>query len=453
MTAPAAADRPRLERGIGLAQATATNIISMVGVGPFLTIPFMIEAMNGPHILYPWIAGAVLALADGLVYAQLGAALPGSGGPYLFLREAYRPFGLGRLMAFIFIFQTLLVAPLSIAGGAVGFADYLQFYWTAMPTAAHHAIAALVCVGMTALLWRDTESVGRLAVVMLVVVLATVGWVIVAGVFAFSPAQAFDYPARAFTLDGDLLRRIGAASVLAMYSYGGYNQVCFIGEEIRDPARTVPRSIVLSIVVVAVLYMAMSIVILGMVPWTEAQRSRTVASLFIARTFDDPAVGRLAGGAMTALILFVAAASLYGVILGYSRVPFAAARDGDFFRVFARLHPAKRFPHVSLATIGLVSVPFCFFSLGQLVSWLIQVQILLRFVWQCLGVMLLARWRKDIPQPFRMWLYPLPALLSLAFWLYLFFTGPIEGIVFSFAFLGASVLAWGLFVRGRPEAA
>jgi amino acid transporter len=453
MTAPAAADRPRLERGIGLAQATATNIISMVGVGPFLTIPFMIEAMNGPHILYPWIAGAVLALADGLVYAQLGAALPGSGGPYLFLREAYRPFGLGRLMAFIFIFQTLLVAPLSIAGGAVGFADYLQFYWTAMPTAAHHAIAALVCVGMTGLLWRDTESVGRLAVVMLVVVLATVGWVIVAGVFAFSPAQAFDYPARAFTLDGDLLRRIGAASVLAMYSYGGYNQVCFIGEEIRDPARTVPRSIVLSIVVVAVLYMAMSIVILGMVPWTEAQRSRTVASLFIARTFDDPAVGRLAGGAMTALILFVAAASLYGVILGYSRVPFAAARDGDFFRVFARLHPAKRFPHVSLATIGLVSVPFCFFSLGQLVSWLIQVQILLRFVWQCLGVMLLARWRKDIPQPFRMWLYPLPALLSLAFWLYLFFTGPIEGIVFSFAFLGASVLAWGLFVRGRPEAA
>ena len=453
MTAPAAADRPRLERGIGLAQATATNIISMVGVGPFLTIPFMIEAMNGPHILYPWIAGAVLALADGLVYAQLGAALPGSGGPYLFLREAYRPFGLGRLMAFIFIFQTLLVAPLSIAGGAVGFADYLQFYWTAMPTAAHHAIAALVCVGMTGLLWRDTESVGRLAVVMLVVVLATVGWVIVAGVFAFSPAQAFDYPARAFTLDGDLLRRIGAASVLAMYSYGGYNQVCFIGEEIRDPARTVPRSIVLSIVVVAVLYMAMSIVILGMVPWTEAQRSRTVASLFIARTFDDPAVGRLAGGAMTALILFVAAASLYGVILGYSRVPFAAARDGDFFRVFARLHPAKRFPHVSLATIGLVSVPFCFFSLGQLVSWLIQVQILLRFVWQCLGVMLLARWRKDIPQPFRMWLYPLPALLSLAFWLYLFFTGPIVGIVFSFAFLGASVLAWGLFVRGRPEAA
>ena len=115
---------------MGLLQATATNIISMVGVGPFLTIPFMVAAMNGPHVIYAWIAGLVLALADGLVYAQLGAALPGSGGGYLYLREAFKPFGLGGLMAFLFIFQTILIAPLSVAGGAVGFADYLQFVWT-----------------------------------------------------------------------------------------------------------------------------------------------------------------------------------------------------------------------------------------------------------------------------------------------------------------------------------
>ncbi len=115
---------------MGLLEATATNVISMVGVGPFLTIPFMVAAMNGPHVLYAWMAGLVLALADGLVYAQLGAALPGSGGGYLYLREAFQPFGLGRLMGFLFIFQTILIAPLSVAGGAVGFADYLQFVWT-----------------------------------------------------------------------------------------------------------------------------------------------------------------------------------------------------------------------------------------------------------------------------------------------------------------------------------
>jgi len=438
----------RLDRVMGLQQATATNIISMVGVGPFLTIPFMVHAMNGPHILYAWIAGGILALADGLVYAQLGAAIPGSGGPYLYLREAFKPFGLGRLMGFLFIFQTILVAPLSIAGGAVGFADYLQFAWSAMTPLQHNAIAAAVCISTTALLWRDIESIGRLAVVMLWVVLLTVGWVIVAGLFTFSPALAFDFPPHAYTLNADLAIRLGGAAVLAMYSYGGYNQVCNIGEEIRDPGTTVPRSILLSIFIVAALYMAMSVVVLGMIPWQEAATTRTIASVFIERTFGDPATGRIAGLAMTALILFVAAASLYATILGYSRIPFAAARDGDFFRVFARVHRTKHFPHVSLLVICAVSIPFCFFSLGQLVSWLIQVQILLRFIWQCAAVVLLRKYRPDIPQPFTMWLYPLPAYLSGALWLYIFVTGPWEGIAFSFAFLALTVVAYGVFVRG-----
>jgi len=438
-----------LERRMGLLEATATNIISMVGVGPFLTIPFMIAAMNGPHIIYAWIVGAILSLADGLVYAHLGAALPGSGGSYLYLREAYKPFGLGRLMAFIFIFQTILVAPLSIAGGAVGFADYLQFFAT-MPAWQHHLLAAGVCVAMTALLYRDIESIGRLTVIMLVVVLLTVGWVIVAGLFTSSLSQAFDFPPAAYRFDGAFVTGLGAASVLAMYSYGGYNQVCNIGDEIRDPTRTIPRSIVLSIAVVAVLYMLMTTAILGMIPWQEAAQSRTVASNFIASTFSDPRQASLAGNVMTGLILFVAASSLYAVILGYSRVPFAAARDGDFFRVFAKVHPTKRFPHVSLLAIGLISLPFCFFTLGQLVSWLMQVQILLRFVWQAAAVILLYEYRKDIPQPFKMWLYPVPAIVSMLLWLYLFFTGPFEGIVFAFGFLAVSVAAYFVFLRLNP---
>jgi len=436
-----------LDRGMGLLQATATNIIGMVGVGPFLTIPFMVTAMGGPHILYAWAFGAVLALCDGLVYAELGAALPGSGGPYVYLREAYRPFGLGRLMAFVFIFQMMLVAPLSIAGAAVGFADYLGFYWTSMSAMEHNLIAAGICVVVTALLYRDIRSIGRLAVVMLVVVMTTVGWVIAAGLFRFSWAQAFDFPPEAQRLDANLLGAIGAAGLLAMYNYGGYSNICNIGEEIRSPERTVPRAIVLSIAVVVVLYVVMSTVILGMVPWREAQQTRTIASLFIARTFTDPAHGRIAAIVMTGLILFVTASSLYAVILGYSRIPFAAARDGQFFAAFGRLHRTKHFPHVSLLTIGAVAMPFCFFSLGQLVSWLIQVQILLQFVWQCAAVMLLRRHRPDIPKPFKMWLYPLPALVSLAMWIYIFVSSPTAGIIFSAAFLAAAVLAYFIFQR------
>ncbi len=443
------ASAPSLDRAMGLLQATATNVISMVGVGPFLTIPFMVAAMNGPHVIYAWIAGLVLALADGMVYAQLGAAIPGSGGGYQYLREAFQPFGLGRLMSFLFIFQTLLVAPLSVASGAVGFADYLQFLWTSMTPLTHNLVAAGTCLAITALLWRHISGIGRLAVVMLVVVLATVSWVIVAGLFSFSPAQAFDFPPEAYAFDSRLFRSIGASAILAMYSYGGYNQICNLGDEVKDPTRTIPRSIVMATLLVAAVYMVMTTVIVGMIPWTEVKESRTIASLFIQRTFADPESGRLAGIVMTGLILFVAASSLYALILGYSRIPYAAAKDGNFFRIFQHVHPTKHFPDVSLATIALVSIPFCFFSLGQIVSWLVQVQVLLQFIWQCAAVILLRKYRADIPQPFTMPLYPWPAVLSGGLWLFIFFTGPRDGIVFAFAFLLAGVMAYAIFARGR----
>jgi amino acid transporter len=446
------AQAARLDRAIGLLPATATNIIGMVGVGPFLVIPFMITTMNGPHILYAWIAGAVLALCDGLVYAHLGAALPGSGGPYLYVREAYKPLGLGEVMSFVFICHVILVAPLSIASGGVGFADYLRFYWTDMTPLQHNLVAGALCAGVTAMLWRHIEDVGKLAVVLLGVVFVTIGWVILAGLFRFSPVQAFDFPPQAYQFDRDMLARLGATSILAMYAYGGYNQVCNIGEEIEDPAKTMPRSIVLSIVVVAALYMLMTIVILGMVPWQEAKDTRTIASVFIARTFLDPQQGQLAALVMTVLIQFVAAASLYALILGYSRVPFTAARDGHFFPVFARVHPTKHFPHVSLLVVGLGSIPFCFFTLGDLANWIVQVQVLLSFVWQCAAVILLRERRKDIPQPFQMWLYPLPALLALVLWLYVFLSGPWQGLLFSFAYLAAALLAFGIFKKLRRAA-
>lgn len=434
---------------MGLLEATATNIISMVGVGPFLTIPFMVASMGGPHVIYAWIAGLVLAVFDGLVYAQLGAALPGSGGGYLYMREAFKPFGIGRLAGFIFIFDTLLVAPLSVAGGAVGVADYLQYFWTTMTPWQHNVIAAATCVVCTALLWRRIEEIGRLAVVMLIGVIVTIGWVIVAGLFNFSPAQAFDFPPEARSLNYTLLSAIGATSILAMYNYGGYNQVCFIGGEIKDPERNIPRSILLSTFIVAALYMLMTIVILGMIPWQEVKESRTIASLFIERTFADPSMGRIAGIAMTSLILFVAAAGLYATILGYSRVAYAAARDGDFFHIFARVHPTKGFPHVSLLMTAIVSIPFCFFTLGQLVNWLIQVQILLRFIWQCAAVILLRRYRPDIPQPFTMWLYPWPAILSGALWVFIFFTGPVEGMIFSVLTLLAGIASYWSFIQRK----
>jgi len=399
--------------------------------------------------VYAWAFGAVLALCDGLVYAELGAALPGSGGPYVYLREAYRPFGFGALMSFVFIFQVMLVAPLSIAGGAVGFADYLGFYWTSMSPLAHNATAAGVCIAVTALLYRDIRSIGRLAVVMLAVAIGTIAWVIGAGLVSLG---SIPRPASAAPSAGDAgWHAIGAAGLLAMYNYGGYNNVCNIGDELRDPQRTLPRAIVLSIAAVVVLYITMSAVVLAVVPWQEVERTRAIASLFIARTFADPSTGQIAAVVMTALILFITASSLYAVVLGYSRIPFAAARDGQFFRAFAHVHPTKHFPDVSLLTIAAVALPFCFFTLGQLVNWLIQVQILLQFVWQCVGVILLRRYRPDIPKPFRMWFYPGPAIVSLVMWIYIFFSAPAAGIAFSAAFLAAACAAYRVFAANTQK--
>ena len=449
VTHAAVGEPPRLDRTLGWVQATTTNVLVMIGVGPFLTIPFMLAAMGGPHIVYAWVAGGVLALCDGLVYAQFGAALPASGGPYVYLREAYEPFGIGRLMGFLFIFQVLLVAPLSIASGAVGFANYLTVFW-AMRPAVHHSIAAVVVAGMTALLYRPTPAVGRLSVMMLAGVVVTVGWVIGAGLLHFSAAQAFAFPRSAFVLDRALVSRIGAVSLLAMYNYGGYNNVSNIAEEIRDPRRTVPRAIVVSIVLVAAVYIAMSTVMIGVIPWTEAQSSDAIASSFIARTFADPAAGRVASRVMTGLVLFVTVTSIYGLILGYSRVPFAAARDGQFFRVFARVHRTKRFPHVSLLTIGAISVPFCFLSLGDIIDWLVLVQIVTQLVWQCAGIMLLKRYRHDIPQPFVMWAYPVPAVAALALWIYVFVSAPLRGMLFAGGVSIAGVMAYAAFARRHP---
>lgn len=411
--------------------ATATNMLGMIGVGPFLTLPAMLTAMGGPHILYAWLAGAILALCDGLVYAQLAAALPGSGGSYVYLREAYRPFGLGRFMAFLYIFQVILVAPLSISAGGVGFASYLGFFVTLTPLQKSLAAAA-ICAIMTWLLYRPTATLGKMSVAMLVVVIVTVVWVIGAGLLHFSWAQAFDFPE-----DPQLWQHVGAVSLLAMYNYGGYNNVCNLGDEIRTPWKTMPRAIVGSILLVVILYLALSTVILGTVPWQTAATSPTIASDFIGQV-NGPVAARV----MTGLILFVTAASLFSVILGYSRVPYAAARDGQFFPIFARVHPTGHFPHISLLTLGGLALPFCFLSLDRLISWLILVQILSQFVWQCAGVILLRRYRKDLNQPFTMWLYPLPALLSLVLWIYVFLSAPWNGQLFTLGFLALGLLAY-----------
>jgi fructoselysine transporter len=405
------ANPEKLERALGLKEATALNMIDMVGIGPFIVAPLVIKAMGGPQSLLAWGAGALLAVFDGLVWSELGAAMPEAGGSYVFLREAYGPARWGRLMSFLFVWQTVIQAPLVMASGAIGFAQYLSYI---VPLGAYQqkAVSAGLMILLIFLLYRRITAIGKISMLLWAGVMGTMGWVIFSGATHFSAKLAFTYPAGAWDFSWVFFAGLGAATVNTVYTYWGYYNVSHLGGEIRDPQRNIPRCILISIGGIAVLYLAMQTSILGVLPWQEAQNSPFIVSAFFERLYGTGAA-RLA----TILVLWVAFASLFSVILGYSRVPYAAALDGNFFKVFARVHRSKHFPHVSLLVLGSLGLVFSLlFRLGDVIRAILAMRLLVQFMGQAVGLILLHRRWPPERLPFKMWWYPLPVLITLAGW-------------------------------------
>jgi basic amino acid/polyamine antiporter, APA family len=425
-------------RGVNLGAATALNMIDMIGVGPFITIPIIVAVAGGPQAMLGWIAGAFLAVCDGLVWAELGAAMPRAGGSYRYLNEIYGPRGWGRLFSFLFIWQLTFSAPLSIASGALGLSGYATFLWPSLdhryfvrdflvripglgPLEAHIVLATstLVAVGVclvaVLLLYRGISGIARLSKLLWFGVAGTIAWIIFAGLTHFNPARAFDFPPGAFELSRNFFTGMGAALLVATYDYWGYYNVCFLGEEIEDPARNIPRALLLSIAAVAVIYVVMNISILGVVPWREMLNSaKSDTHFYIVSVFIQRLYGTKAAYIATALIMWTAFASVFSLLLGYSRVPYAAAVDGNYFHVFSSLHPQKRFPHISLLTLGGVAALFCALRLQDVIAALVVIRILVQFILQAAGLLLLRARHPEYPRPFRMWFYPVPALLAIA---------------------------------------
>jgi amino acid transporter len=443
MTPPSQPDQnsPQLIRGVGLGSATALNMIDMIGVGPFITIPLMVSAMGGPQAMLGWILGAIFAMCDGLVWAELGAAMPHSGGSYGYLREIYGQNTLGRLVSFLFVWQLSFSAPLSIASGSIGLAGYASYFWPGLEKqfiARHWSVpvpllgrlqlhwlvsgATFVAIGMlalaTALLYRRITSIGWISKLLLAGVLGTICWIIFAGLLHFDAAQAFSFPPGAFTLSRDFFLGLGSAMLIATYDYWGYYNVTFLGDEVKDAGKTIPRAILLSIILVACLYVLMNITILGVVPWREIQSGQDNRGLYVVSIFMQKIYGPWAANLATGLVMWAAFASVFSLLLGYSRVPYAAALDGNYFKAFARLHPDGRFPYVSLLALAAVAGLFCFLSLADVIAGLVVIRIILQFLLQAIGVIVLRIRRPDLPRPFRMWLCPLPALLASAGFLF-----------------------------------
>jgi basic amino acid/polyamine antiporter, APA family len=432
----------KLTRGVTLRGATALNMIDMIGVGPFITIPLIIAAMNGPQAMLGWVLGAFIALSDGLVWAELGAAMPHAGGSYQYLKEIYGREKLGKLMSFLFIFQLSFSAPLSMASGCVGLASYASYIFPALNktyfdynlsiplpfigpfeaelTAANSTFLAIAVVVMAViLLYRRIAVINKFSQLLWVVVIATVVWIIISGIFNFKPSLAFDFPHDAFTFNNAFFLGLGSAMLISIYDYWGYYNVCFFGGEVQNPGRNIPKAIIYSIIAIAILYIIMNISIIGVIPWQEV--SETASSdtrKYIVSVFMQRIYGGWAGNLVTLLIVWTAFASVFSLMLGYSRVPYAAAVQGDYFHIFSKLHPKYNFPYVSLIAMGIAATAFCLLRLKDIIAALVVIRLIIQFLAQTIGVIVFRIRRSDIERPFKMWLFPLPAVFAFIGFLY-----------------------------------
>ena len=433
-----------MTRRFGLLHATALNMTNMIGIGPFITIPLLMSALGGPQAMLGWVVALVIVICDSMVWSELGAAMPGSGGSFGYLRQGYGPETFGRLMGFLFVWQFVFSGPLEIASGYIGFANYLGYLWKGITARQTMLVVTIVGLANLALLYRRIKSIATITVTLWIGTIVTVIAVVATGVRHFDPKIAFAFPPGAFTFSLGFLLGFGAASRIGVYDYLGYYDVCYIGDEVENPGRVIPRSILISTLAVAAIYLAINLSIIGVVPWRDFVPAVThpqanfIVSIFMERMYG-PSVATI----FTAMILWTAFGSVFALLLGYSRVPYAAAKDGYFFKVFARLHTTEGFPWVSLVVLGVLSILAGFVSLGMVIDALITTRILVQFVGQIGALTLLRRRAPDMPRPYRMWLYPLPSLVALLGWIFVFATTPVPVIAFGLGALLLGVICFG----------
>ena len=405
---------PELKRSLGLGHAAAINMIDMVGIGPFITLPMVIGMMSGPYFLYAWIAGAFLSIVDAMVWSELGAAFPKAGGSYNFLKEAYGKNGAGKMMSFLFVWQTMIQAPLVIASAAIGFAKYFS-YLVPLTGITEKVVSGSVVILIVILLYRKIEAIGKISLFLWSGVIVTMFWIIGGGIAHgnfLSPIQSIN---SGLTIDYAFVTAIGFASVKSVYSYLGYYNVCHLGSEIKNPSKNIPRSMFISIAGIAVLYLLMNVSVVSVIPWQQAKDSE-----FVVSEFMQVLAGNTAAKIITCLILWVAFASVFSATLGYSRIPYAAAEDGEFFKVFAKLHPTKNFPYVSLLVLGSIAFVFSMlFKLSDVISAILAMRIMIQFIGQAIGLLILRSRKSENIFPYKMPLFPLPVILAIAMWFFI----------------------------------
>jgi len=440
--APGLAEKRHFHQSIGLLSATAINMNAMCGVGPFITIPAIVSVMGGPRAMLGWVLGSVVAMADGLVWAELGAAMPGAGGSYLFLREAFQ-YRTGKLLPFLFVWTAILSLPLILSCGVVGFYQYLGTFVYGLSPVENHTIGLAMVIAVVVLLYRRIESVPVINLVLWVVTLTAMGVTIAASFSHFDARRAFALPPN-WLSNGSFLAGLGGGLVISLYDYTGYGTVAYMGAELKDPGRVMPGSIILSILAIGALYLSMQLGILGAAPWQEVARSTNVASTIVGKYW-----GQKGAILVSVLVMIAAVASIFTGLLGASRVLFNAARDGVFFSSFGRLHPRLHFPHIALIMMGLIVAIGSFFPVPAVINILTGVTVLIQSIGQVIALTVLRRRQPNLHRPYRQTLYPLPSLISLIGWSYAFVALDRLSIILSFAWVALGCISFLIYAKAR----
>lgn len=460
-------DGTGLHRHFGLLQATALNVTMIVGAGVFVTIPLMLKELPGPYALLGWIGAGLLILLDSLVWSELGTMMPGSGGSYLYLLESYGRERWGRMLAFLFIWQFLVSGPLELASGLIAMDTFMQSVhpgfktfndnykftldlWKDQGVSMTFSPGRAICLGfgllLIFLLYRNIRSLGRLTITFWLGVLGIIAWVGLEGAWHFDASRAFDFTGTAADPPRglDFARGLGKAMILAMYSYLGYYNICYIGDEVKNPGKTIPRAIFLSAALVVLLFVGLHLAMMGVVSWHDVPTEQaqideySLPAEVMKRTHPG---GNGAASLISLMLMWSCFGAAFAGMLGYSRIPYGAARQGHFFALFGKVHPTHHIPHSSLLCVGMLTLFWSFFDLGNVINALITTRILEQFIAQIIGLMILRRLQPDRPRPFRVWLYPIPCGLTLAGWLFLYLSAG-----WMFVVLGLSVLSIGLMV-------
>lgn len=433
-----------LNRKLNLFQSTTLNMIDMVGIGPFVTLPIVMGYIAGMYI-YAWIAGALLSLVDAMIWSELGAAFPFAGGSFNFLRESYgKEKTAGKLMSFLYVWQTIIQAPLVAASAAIGFATYFLYLVPDLSVWQQKAVSGGVIIVITILLYRKIESIGKIGVFLWAGVILTLGWIIFGGISHGNMMQTFKETTGSFSLQTLVSFAFGQACVKTIYSYLGYYNVCHLGGEIANPGKNIPRSMFISVIGIAVLYLLMNLSVGSVISWKEIKGwqdnniNNFVVSIFIERLY-----GHTAALVATVMILWVALASLFAVLLGYSRVPYAAAVNGSFLKVFGKLHPTKNFPYVSLLVLASIAFVFSLlFRMSEVISGILAMRIIVQFIGQAVGLMLLRSRKEKVEMPYKIPLYPIPVILAITMWLLVFYATGLTIISTFLMVVGSGVVVY-----------